>query len=80
MNGRSLAVALDLGQSSVKAIAIDPGGTVRARATVPYPSATPHRGWVEQGPDDWWAAACAAIRECWAQLEREGLGLAAGRW
>ena len=61
----------------MKAIAIDPEGTVHARATAPYPSTTPRPGWVEQAPEDWWAAACAALEECWAQLEREGLGPAA---
>ncbi len=67
-------VALDLGQSSVKAVALDPQGTVRAQATARYPSAIPRPGWVEQVPDDWWAAACAALRECREQLERERLG------
>ena len=67
-------VALDLGQSSVKALAIDPEGRVRAKATAPYPSSTPRPGWVEQVPDDWWEAACAALRQCWDELERQGLG------
>lgn len=47
---------------------LDAGGRVVSAATAAHPSfASPHAGWAEQNPGDWWAAACAAIREC---LER----------
>ena len=31
------------------------------------PMSSPHIGWAEQLPDDWWRAACQAIKECMAR-------------
>ena len=57
MSGRGCLVGLDVGTSAVKGIAIDPEGTVLALAEVAYPLSTPHPGWAEQDPEDWWAAS-----------------------
>jgi xylulokinase len=46
-------VGIDVGTTGVKAVAIDPGGEVIARAEREYPLATPRPGWFEQNPDDW---------------------------
>lgn len=74
MGGTALVAAIDLGQSAVKVLVIDRGGGVRARASVGYPSSAPRPGWIEQAPEDWWGATCAALRACWGQLTTEGLG------
>jgi xylulokinase len=49
-------VGLDVGTSSVKGLAIDPDGTVLAQAEAEYPLLTPHPGWSEQDPHEWWRA------------------------
>jgi xylulokinase len=46
-------VGIDVGTTGVKAVAIDPGGEVIARAEREYRLATPRPGWFEQNPDDW---------------------------
>ena len=50
-------VGLDVGTSGVKGVAIDEEGDVLATASADYPLSTPHPGWSEQEPEDWWRAA-----------------------
>ena len=59
-------LAIDVGTSSVKAAVILDGAVV-ASVDHAYPLATPHPGWVEQHPDDWWDGTVATIM----QLSRE---------
>jgi len=54
-------VGLDVGTSGVKGIAIDGDGAVLAVAEEPYPLSTPHPGWSEQDPEDWWRASQAVL-------------------
>jgi xylulokinase len=50
-------VGLDVGTSGVKGIAVSGDGSVLAVAEEQYPLSTPHPGWAEQDPEDWWRAA-----------------------
>jgi xylulokinase len=52
---------IDVGTTGVKAVAIDPGGEVIARAEREYALATPRPGWFEQEPDDWVRASQEAL-------------------
>jgi xylulokinase len=70
----SVCVGLDVGTTGVKAIAVDAGGIVVARAERGYPLATPRPGWAEQNPEDWWAATRAALGDL-GPLEIIGIGL-----
>ena len=54
---------LDVGTTGVKAIAISPAGEVLARVEHEYPLSTPHAGWAEQHPEDWWRASQTALAE-----------------
>jgi sugar (pentulose or hexulose) kinase len=56
-----LAVGIDLGTSSLKAVAVDDAGRCVARARAEYPTAQPEAGAAEQDPTDWLAACDAAI-------------------
>jgi xylulokinase len=58
----SLFLGLDVGTSGVKAVLVSPSGDVRASATTPLTLSTPHPGWAEQDPLDWWEASVASIR------------------
>jgi xylulokinase len=50
-------VGLDVGTTGVKALALSPEGDVLARTEASYELSTPHPGWAEQDPEDWWRAA-----------------------
>jgi xylulokinase len=54
-------VGLDVGTTGVKALALSPAGDVLARAEESYDLSTPHPGWAEQDPEDWWRAADRAL-------------------
>ena len=54
-------VGLDVGTTGVKALALSPEGEVLARAEESYELSTPHPGWAEQDPEDWWQAAERAL-------------------
>lgn len=63
-------IGLDVGTSGVKGVAISPDGDVLATADEAYPLSTPHPGWAEQDPEDWWRAAQA----CLARLPEGPIG------
>lgn len=68
-------IGIDIGTSSVKALAIDERGKVLAQASAPVPVSTPQPGWSEQNPEDWWIAT----QICLAQIGIEdatAIGLA----
>ena len=68
-------VGLDVGTTGVKALAISPDGAVVAKAEEEYPLSTPHPGWSEQDPDDWWRATERALTRLGA-ADIVGIGLA----
>lgn len=59
----TVLLGVDVGSSGAKAAALDPAGRVLARGSSPYVTRRPRAGWAEQDPGDWYAGACAAIRE-----------------
>ena len=63
MTAGDCLVGLDVGTSAVKGVAIDPAGTVLALAEAEYPLSTPHPGWSEQDPEDWWQASERVLAE-----------------
>jgi xylulokinase len=68
------AIGVDVGTSSVKAIAIDGRGTVVGSAERTYPVSMPQPGWSEQDPNDWWTATEAVLAELNAD-DAAGIGL-----
>lgn len=69
MSGSPLAIGIDLGTSSLKAVAVDDGGRCVARARAGYPTAQPEAGAAEQDPTDWLAACDAAIGRLAAETD-----------
>ena len=69
----TVLVGLDVGTTGVKALAITPEGEVVASAEESYPLSTPHPGWSEQDPEDWWRASGAVLRRLGVERGRVGL-------
>ncbi|MFF8818615.1 FGGY-family carbohydrate kinase [Leucobacter sp. NPDC015123] len=76
-----IAIGLDLGTSSLKAIAVGvESGRVLFRERQPYPTHRPELGAAEQAPQDWMAAAIGALARLAAATGAErwvGIGLSA---
>lgn len=66
-----VTVAVDIGTGSTRAALMGADGAVIFVAAREYAQITPAFGWSEQRPADWWAAACATLREVAAHA-REG--------
>jgi xylulokinase len=61
MAAEPTVVGLDVGTTSVKAVAVAADGELLARTEEAYGMATPRPGWTEQDPEDWWRAAERAL-------------------
>ena len=57
-----MLMGVDLGAGGVKVSIIDADGTMVSDASAAIVTHTPHLGWAEQEPAEWWTAACTAIR------------------
>ncbi|HEY63284.1 MAG TPA: hypothetical protein G4O02_01815 [Caldilineae bacterium] len=65
----SFVIASDLGSSACKTIILNTRGQVVAAAQQEYPTFYPRPGWVEQNPEDWYAAFCATVRAVLQQAD-----------
>ncbi|AQA04569.1 hypothetical protein BVC93_21465 [Mycobacterium sp. MS1601] len=73
-------VGLDLGTSSLKAIAVGGSGELLARASRTYPTKRPEPAAAEQSPADWWSALDDVMDELADQVPPSGwcgIGLSA---
>lgn len=60
-------LGMDVGTGGTRAVLINEQGQVVASAASEHASfRSPHPGWAEQDPEDWWRAAQTAIREAMA--------------
>ena len=60
-------LAGDIGSGGCKTVLLGSDGRVVASARQPYPTQYPQPGWVEQYPEDWYAAFCATTRAVLAE-------------
>ncbi|UNB55605.1 FGGY-family carbohydrate kinase [Mycolicibacterium sp. YH-1] len=67
--GEPLALGLDLGTSSLKAVAVGEDGRCVARARVSYPTSQPEPGAAEQNPADWLDACHRALAQLATQTD-----------
>lgn len=80
-----LLLGIDIGTSACKVALFEPSGKVLAQSNQGYPIYYPNPGWVEQNPEEWWAAICKGIREIieTAQIRPEqiaGVGIDGQSW
>jgi len=73
---RGVHLGIDIGTSSVKAVATAEDGGVIAEAAAPLEVARPRPLWSEQSPDDWWTATRRAVHALGGRIDG---GLAALR-
>jgi xylulokinase len=66
---RDLVIGLDSSTQSTKAVAWSREGEPVAEGRAPHDMAAPRHGWAEQDPEQWWGAACAALRAVSAQVD-----------
>jgi len=56
-------LGIDLGTSSVKVILVNEIGKIIAKSSERYAIYSPHPGWAEQSPEEWWKATIKAINK-----------------
>ena len=81
MSGNLLGI--DIGTSACKAALFDADGVSLCESAKEYPINYPQPGYVEQDPNLWWDAVCAAIKDVMAQLpdaDVVGVGIAGQSW
>ncbi len=59
----SCVLGIDIGTTSTIGILVRLPDTVLGIASRPVTLASPHPGWAEENPEQWWDNACAIIRE-----------------
>jgi xylulokinase len=67
-------LGLDLGTSSVKALLMAEDGDTLGEGSASYPVRSPHPGWAESSPEDWWNAVVEATQTA---IGRRGAEVAA---
>lgn len=71
-----LLVGIDIGSSGVKAVLVNPGLGVLATATAPVALSSPHAGWAEADPSEWWAGVLATVTQVLLLAGREAADVA----
>ncbi|MGI5893297.1 MAG: xylulokinase [Candidatus Merdivicinus sp.] len=82
---RTLLLGIDIGTSACKTALFTPDGELCAQGSAEYAVYYPQAGWAEQEPEEWWQAACRAVRgmlEKYAVSPEEiaGIGIDGQSW
>ena len=59
----SCLLGIDLGTSSLKSMLITEEGQMLALSARAYQFASPHNGYAEHDPREWWKACCETVRD-----------------
>ncbi|HEU4847496.1 MAG TPA: xylulokinase [Rubrobacteraceae bacterium] len=68
----NVLLGLDVGTGGARAVAVDESGEVVAEASSEYALHSPHPGWTEQDPEDWWGGAKEALGKVAAEVREAG--------
>src|SRR5215217_5125888 len=71
----SVLVGLAVGTGGARAVAVDESGEIVAEASSEYPLHSPHPGWTEQNPADWWEGAKVALKKVAAEAGERVVGI-----
>lgn len=56
-------LGIDVGTTGLKAVALEPELGIVAQAERPHELLSPHPGWAEEEPEQWWGTTVEAVRE-----------------
>lgn len=68
-----MVLGVDVGTTSVKAVLLGEGGEVLAEAEHPHPLHSPHPGFAEEDPEDWWRGFRAVVPRVLQGRDPKGL-------
>jgi xylulokinase len=60
----ALILGLDIGTTATKGILLDAGGGIVAECGAPGTLHSPHAGWAEEDPEEWWGNVAHVVRGC----------------
>jgi xylulokinase len=66
---RRALLGIDLGTTGTKIIAIDDAGRILSEVQRDASLLSPHAGWAEVDPSEWWANVCTGIPDCLARAD-----------
>ncbi len=70
-------VGIDVGTTAVKAVLLDEEANLVAEASHPHHLQSPHPGWAEEDPADWWAGTRAVLAELAGKADLAGVAAVA---
>jgi xylulokinase len=73
----ALVLGLDVGTTSTKAVLADPAAGVLAQASAPAGLSSPHAGWAEADPAQWWKNVCDLVPRVLAEARVTAADIAA---
>ncbi|WP_420457465.1 xylulokinase [Rubrivirga sp.] len=65
-------LGIDTSTTATKALLMDDAGHVVAVGSTPHDHSSPRPLWSEQGPDEWWRATAASVRQALAEAGAAG--------
>jgi xylulokinase len=70
---KPIIIGLDIGTTSTIGILVELPDRVVAVATRPTTLSSPHPGWAEEDPREWWTNSCGVLRELMREADRSAL-------
>lgn len=65
---KKCVIAIDVGTSGCKAIAVDESGAILSGVIGEYPLYQPQPGWTEQDPADWWRESASSVKQVLSEI------------
>ncbi|HUG13996.1 MAG TPA: FGGY-family carbohydrate kinase [Thermomicrobiales bacterium] len=75
--GTGYLLGIDIGTTALKAVVLDPQRGVIAQAQRPHTLRSPHPGWAEEDPAEWWQTTVEAIKEIVGSIPAERIAAVA---
>src|SRR6185312_12316954 len=69
MTKPDVVIGLDIGTTSTMAVAVRMPDQILAVASRPVTLSSPHAGWAEESPEQWWDNAVAVLREILTDID-----------
>lgn len=69
----AIYVGIDVGTQGTRALAISEQGEVIGVGNGSHELHTPHPGWTEQNPEEWWTATCTAVQELSSKIDSSAI-------